>query len=570
MRSWLVALALLRAAPLLAQEAVRTAAPPFAFVDVTVVPMDRERLLPNQTVVIADGIIVKIGPTSAVAIPPNAVVIDGRRRFLAPGLTDAHVHLATDMPWAPTRDDFGDGPLYLASGVTAVINLGGSSVQLDWRRRVAAGELVGPTIYTSGEFINEPKMATPDEVQRAVEAQFRDGYDLIKFRERPQTTVGLSLPAYTRLIETSERLGLPLVGHAPVNLGLDRMLEARQSLAHVNMFSNIYFLPLAVHPNLLLASAIGVVVLLAVAIGDVFAWWRKRADPAATIARRRSALLSSLASALVTIIAFCLVFVLPGGPLVGDLWPRIVASISAAVLGLMFLAFVYRLILRGDRRRSLLPAVGSGLLVWLLGTFWLPVVWRSTPHGVARVAARAHDAGISVVSTLIVYEAIAADQRARLIDDPAIDYLMPRTRSLWRGLPRSGPPGYSLPTFTRSLIRGLRDADVQILAGTDAMGVELVVPGISLIRELELLHESGLTPFEAMRAATVAPAAFLRKTSEFGTIEEGKRADLVLLDENPLEEIRRIAAPAGVMARGRWYDRAALDRMLAALRAERD
>jgi adenine deaminase len=59
-------------------------------------------------------------------------VIDGRGRFLLPGLTDAHVHINTGMPWVPTRDDFGEAPLYLAHGVTTIFNLSGLPAQLEW------------------------------------------------------------------------------------------------------------------------------------------------------------------------------------------------------------------------------------------------------------------------------------------------------------------------------------------------------------------------------------------------------------------------------------------------------
>ena len=193
-----------------------------AVVGVNVVPIDRERVIPNQTVLVRGDRIVAMGTTADVTVPDGALRIDGGGQYIIPGLVDGHVHLSTSLPWAPARPDFGEGPLYLANGVTTVINLGGSPEQLEWRRRVAAGELIGPTIYTSGEFINEPRMATPQQIEAAVRAQKADGYDLVKFRERPNTTVGLSEAAYRRLIAIAKEVDLPLVGHAPVNLGLRR------------------------------------------------------------------------------------------------------------------------------------------------------------------------------------------------------------------------------------------------------------------------------------------------------------------------------------------------------------
>jgi hypothetical protein len=169
-----------------------------AIVNVQVIPMDRERVVPAQTVLVRGGRIEAVGDADRIVVPAGATTIDGAGRYLLPGLTDAHVHLATDMPWAPARADFGDAPLCLASGVTTVINLGGSPRELEWRRRVERGELPGPTIYTSGEFVNEAPMRTPEDVEGAVAAQARDGYELVKFRERPDTTVGLSLSSYLR------------------------------------------------------------------------------------------------------------------------------------------------------------------------------------------------------------------------------------------------------------------------------------------------------------------------------------------------------------------------------------
>src|SRR5207247_11018187 len=110
-----------------------------AYVYVTVIPMDRERVDLHQTVLVDADRIVAVGTATTTVVPPDATVIDGRGRFLLPGLADGHVHVNMGMPWAPTRDNFGEAPLYLAHGVTTVLNLSGSSAQLEWRRRIADG-----------------------------------------------------------------------------------------------------------------------------------------------------------------------------------------------------------------------------------------------------------------------------------------------------------------------------------------------------------------------------------------------------------------------------------------------
>jgi imidazolonepropionase-like amidohydrolase len=153
--------------------AAQDSAPPapsaaVAFVGATVVPLDRERLLPGRTVLVSARRIIAIGPADSVAVPPGAAVIDAAGRYLLPGLADMHVHL--DVA-AGARPGFGDGPLYLANGVTAVLNLRGDSATLVLRARLQEESLVGPTLYTAGDFVNEPRVNTPDEVEREVRAR---------------------------------------------------------------------------------------------------------------------------------------------------------------------------------------------------------------------------------------------------------------------------------------------------------------------------------------------------------------------------------------------------------------
>jgi imidazolonepropionase-like amidohydrolase len=111
----------------------------------------------------------------------------------------------------------------------------------------------------------------------------------------------------------------------------------------------------------------------------------------------------------------------------------------------------------------------------------------------------------------------------------------------------------------KRIVRALRDAGARILAGTDATN-PFVVPGFSLHEELRLLVESGLTPYEALRTATAAPAEFLEDGA--GVVAEGAPADLLLLERDPLEDVAHARAPAGVMARGQWLARPELEHML--------
>ena len=105
------------------------------------------------------------------------------------------------------------------------------------------------------------------------------------------------------------------------------------------------------------------------------------------------------------------------------------------------------------------------------------------------------------------------------------------------------------------------------LVGTDAAGYMFNIAGFAVHDEMELLQESGLTPAQVVRAATSEPAVAMRRSGEFGTIAPGMRADLVLLGANPLEDVGAYRTNGGVMSRGRWYDRTALDAALEAIAA---
>src|SRR4029453_12249121 len=206
---------------------------------------------------------------------------------------------------------------------------------------------------------------------------------------------------------------------------------------------------------------------------------------------------------------------------------------------------------------ALTVAAAGAVLTILLFTFWIPVSWRSSDEGIDGLAQRIRDAGIYVQSTLIVYESLSAEGRLVLSDDPSVDLLLPATRDAWRQLARDQPglPFFRLRGFMEKVVGSLHRHGVPIMAGTDAMGIELIAPGTSLYRELQLLFASGLSTSEVVRSATVVPAAFLGKSHEFGTIAPGQRADLLLVSGNPLRDLSVLKQPEGVMARGRWIPR---------------
>ena len=112
-----------------------------------------------------------------------------------------------------------------------------------------------------------------------------------------------------------------------------------------------------------------------------------------------------------------------------------------------------------------------------------------------------------------------------------------------------------------AIVGAMRRAGVEILAGTDALN-PYCFPGFSLHDELALLVSAGLTPMEALQSATLNPARFLGKEKELGSVEKSKLADLVLLDENPLVDIRNTQKISAVVMGGKLLTKSDLQQML--------
>jgi hypothetical protein len=176
------------------------------------------------------------------------------------------------------------------------------------------------------------------------------------------------------------------------------------------------------------------------------------------------------------------------------------------------------------------------------------------------------------VPTLTVHRGMAFMNDSHFTSDPRLVYMSGEVRGRWRPendfrFRRWRPAEFELHrqifAADKKLVGILFRAGVPILAGTDAMN-PFCIPGFSLHDELALLVESGLTPLAALQSATVRPAEFLGRTEQLGLIAPGKRADLVLLSADPLADIHNTTQIQAVWLQGRYFDRAALDRLLEA------
>ena len=169
--------------------------------------------------------------------------------------------------------------------------------------------------------------------------------------------------------------------------------------------------------------------------------------------------------------------------------------------------------------------------------------------------------GTRVDPTLVLWLRMSHLDDTRLMSDPQLKVVPASIRGTW---PDVSDDSYSLKIQVWRIYRLValaKQAKTEILAGTDT-GDPYVIPGAALHDELEQLVEAGLTPREALEAATLAPARFFETEKEMGAIEKGKLADMVLLNANPLENIRNTRNIEGVLTHGRYYGRKELDAIL--------
>jgi imidazolonepropionase-like amidohydrolase len=414
------------------------------FVDVNVVPMDSDRVVAHQSVVIRDGKIEVVGSKSSVKAPQGALVIDGRGRYLMPGLVDMHVHfLRPPVPgkqldvvfpdYLPKNEMF--ALLYVANGITTVRNMWGHPETDKFKQRILAGEVLGPTIYSTGPITDgEPPVwrgsrvvVTPEQARLAVHDDKANGYVGIKVYDH------LSNQSYKAIVAAAADEHLPLMGHLPFAVSLQEAIVAHQaSIEHVESF-----------------------------IGEL------NPDPA-SVDKKTDVQLWSEAD-------------------VRKLQP-FAAQMKAADVWVCPTIAVYQMDLPGARFAEEMK--------------YIPAEFAE------------------------------------------------RYRKNWDA--SKAPDGDSEIRLGVAVTRTLHSAGVGLLAGTDTFKPN-VVPGFSLHQELNYFVQAGLTPYEAIKAATSDPARFLHREEEFGALAVGRRADLLLLNANPLEDVHNTTKQVGVMVRGKWF-----------------
>lgn len=211
----------------------RAEAPTYAVVGADVLTMAEPAVLENHSIVIRGDRIAALGPVDSVTYDADEVTeIDGRGRFVMPGLVDAHVHLRESTEGALIR--------YLRAGVTTVRDMNGRPFLLEWRDRIRQGDLAGPTLYvaapTLGNFTSPregyPTPETVEEGRAAVRRFHEAGYDWLK--------VYSFLPAagFAGVMQEAQRRGIPVAGHVPVDVGTDIFESGIGSIEHLTEYTD--------------------------------------------------------------------------------------------------------------------------------------------------------------------------------------------------------------------------------------------------------------------------------------------------------------------------------------------
>ena len=202
------------------------------FRNVNVIPMNTETILYDYNLVIKDGKIVKLGKSWKTKVPKNATIIDGKDKYLLPGLADMHVHL-----WL--EDEL---ILYLANGVTTIRDMFGNFSKLSLRDKVEQREILGPRLYISSPIIDgEPPIwpgstivTNSEDAVKWVSKYKEMGYDFIKIYEM------LTMDVYDSIINAAEKENIPVVGHVPVSVGIEKALQSGQkSIEHLSKYDFI-------------------------------------------------------------------------------------------------------------------------------------------------------------------------------------------------------------------------------------------------------------------------------------------------------------------------------------------
>lgn len=431
----------------------------WAFTDVTVIPMDGERILANQTVVVVDGVITVVGPSASVEVPADARRIDGSGRYLMPGLAEMHAHVPPQSTRPPQEALDELMFLYVANGITTIRGMLGSPYQIDLAEEIRNDDRLAPTFYVAAPSLNGTTAPTPADAERRMREAAAAGYDLMKIHP------GIPLDAWDRMVRVAREVGLTFGGHVPADVGIRHALRT--------------------------------------GIGTV-----DHVD----------------------------------GYLQGAVADDVLADAEA------------------EGRQ-----VGIGEML------------RNLDEGKMRELAQLSlETGVYVVPTQYLWENLYLDRDADdYLSQPEMAYVSPQQRNAWRNQNAGGANlvGEDAELFVAARDRMLEilvEAGVPLLMGTDSPQL-FNVPGFALHRELAEIAEIGIDEYTILESGTRNVGRYVSDVlggdGDFGTVAPGQRADLVLLEANPLDDLANLGARAGVMVRGTWVSAEEIEAGLAEIAA---
>jgi hypothetical protein len=419
------------------------------FNGVAVIPMDRDEVLQNQTVIVENGRISYVG--AARSTPAGATVVDGRGKFLMPGIAEFHAHVPSGGGAIHAHRALS---LYALAGVTTARGMLGAPLHLALRDSIRNGQLFGPRLLTSGPSFNANTVSSPAVAVAMVTDQKNAGYDLLKIHP------GVPRVAFDSLAATANRLRIPFAGHVPLEIGLDVALTSKYStIDHLDGFLEAMY----------------------------------------------------------------------------------------------------------NGTQPLTPELN--------GFFGLGIVRQLEQSRFQSIVDRVKASGVAMVPTQLLMDNYTNDLTGeQLTSTEEFKYWVPPAVAQWRTTknnvlaqsPASSEQRQEFTALRRKFIKTLYDGGVTFLLGSDAPQL-WNVPGFSAHRELGALVAAGLTPYQALRTGTVNVAKFLGEEGRSGVVRAGARADLILLDANPLQDIANTLRINGIVVNGRWVGPEERGRLLAAL-----
>ena len=431
-----------------------------AFVGVNVIPMDRERVLANQTVIVRDGLIAEIGDAKKVKVPNGAIRVDGSGKYLIPGLVDMHTHLLSDSDEYPDSIAPDELRVMVANGVTTVRFMIGTPELLALRSRSAKGEIEAPTIYVASPHLtgreqgNNFVVKTPEEAREAVRKSKAAGYDFIK------VTTFVEAPVYEAAVDEASKQGIRVVGHADSRfVGAERAWKARQQIEHLDGYMEMLIADTAPSRN---------------SISDIYIYNPENWKSLDYIDEGR----------------------------IADVARKTVASNPFVDPTQHFMKNTFgRLRTEEEIRKQ--PD------------------FRFYP-------AKVQQQWLDFYKKNRFINTVPLEKRARWIE------------------------------LRNKMIRAIHDAGGKIMTGSDTPEF-LWLYGFGMHHELKSLKDAGLSNYTVLAAATRNPHEYLGSLPKAGTIEKGKRADLILLNANPLENISATEDRVGVMLKGKWHTQGELN-----------